>query len=107
MIRFTTPTLSINLIDNEGNRLTDFVFDYLVVSIKSKDVEINKKIPYSSVVEGNFKVDFTQEETGQMKENNPLDVQINIWLGDDRIASQIKHFTSSKNLLNRVIEDYE
>ena len=108
MIRYTTPSLSINLIDNKGNLLNDFVFDYLVVTIKSKDgIEINKKVPFADVTEANFTIEFTQDETGQLMENNPIDIQINIWKQNDRIASHIKHLPSSRNLLDRVIHEFE
>ena len=108
MIRYTTPSMNINLIDVDGNLLIDFVFDYLVVTIKTKDgKEINKKVMFEDVEDANFKIDFTQAETGQLNEGNPCDIQINVWYGNDRIASHIKHFPSSRNLLNRVIESYD
>lgn len=114
MRNFTTPTFTITVkkkvgIDDNGALIlepaTDFVFDYLIFSIKSIGKRIDKRVEYSDYIDGQFKVRFTQEETGTLK--GTAEAEINFMRGNTRIATCIQTIDVEKNLINEVIGDDE
>ena len=66
MRRYTTPTLHITLRYEKTKELaTDLDFDYILVTIENEGNKIEKTVPKSEVVEAQFDLHFTQEETGR------------------------------------------
>lgn len=114
MRNFTTPTLKITVEkkvgeDEHGRPIiepaTDFVFDYLIFSIKSIGRRNDKRVEFSDYVDAQFKVRYSQEETGILK--GVAEAEINFFMGDTRIATCIKTIDIERNLLNEVIGDDE
>ena len=105
MIRFTTPTLVMRLLKPDKTVYKDLVFDYILVTLTSGGVIIEKEIPYEETREGVFTVHYTQEETGQLTVGTKCEIQLNIMVGNERLAGPAKCLIVDKNLHKAVIKN--
>ena len=104
MRTYTTPTINITLRKKDGTLLNDFAFDYIIATMKNKNVIINRRIEKEDVIESQFDIDLTQEETSQLTVDSFLEIELNIFFeGDKRIATDIKTLKIQRNLLNKII----
>ena len=102
MRRFTTPTLNITIKKKSGEVATDLVFDYLIFTIKANGKRVDKRVEYSEVTEGTFKVRLSQEDTGLLG-SVVVKAELNFFLGETRLATLIKSIDLAENLVNEVI----
>lgn len=109
--RYTTPTLPITIKKKVGEDehgapiyedATDLVFDYLLFTIKTEEVRVDKRVEFSEVEAAKFMVRFTQEETGRF-EGIEARTEINFFTGDTRVATLIKTINLSENLIDEVM----
>lgn len=102
MRKFTTPTLNITIKKKSGEVATDLVFDYLIFTLKTGQKRLDKRVEYSEYEEGQFKVRFTQEETGDFS-GMTARAEINFFTGSTRVATLIKSVNLDENLINEVV----
>lgn len=103
MRKYTTPTLNITIKNKSGEVANDLVFDYLIFSLKTGSKRIDKRVEFADVTDGAFQVSYTQEETGSLP-SMQVRAEINLFIGDVRVASTIKEISLNENLLNEVVE---
>ena len=103
MIEYTTPTLPITIKYRDGTVASDLEFDYVLLTLSGEGMRIERKVDYEDVTEGRFEVELTQEETGSLIANSTLEAQLNIMIGSNRIGTNIKKLTVTKNLHGEVI----
>lgn len=97
MIKWTTPTLEMTIPDG-------IEFDWLLLTFKQLNYEVEKIIDSSSITDNKFYVTFTQEETGQFATGTKVEVQINMMNGTERIATLIDELVVTKNLHDSYID---
>lgn len=98
MIRWTTPTLTCTI--------PEIVFDYLILTITDEKCNaINKRISSEAVIENQFDVTLTEEETKMFPSGTKVFAQINFIWGDKRLATNIIPITVMKNLYNKGMID--
>lgn len=97
MIKWTTPTLSVSI-------PSGLEFDYLIFTLEGKNNQIDKRIEVEEVVDDEFSVTYTQEETGSFALKEIIKAQINFIQGDVRYASDIKYISFGLNLIDEVVE---
>ena len=102
MRKFTTPTLNITIKRKSGEVATDLVFDYLIFTLKTGQKRLDNRVDYSDFAEGQFKVRFTQEETGDFS-GMTARAEINFFTGSTRVATLIKSVNLDENLINEVV----
>lgn len=102
MRKFTTPTLNITLKKRTGEVATDLLFDYLLFTLKDGKNRLDKRIEYADVTDGNFKIRFTQAETGSFASQS-VRAEINFFNGDVRLGTIIKTINLEENLVNEVV----
>ena len=101
MIRFTTPTITLNI--------RGFTFPEecdIYVTFKQGNVEVTKTDPEIIPTETGttLKISLTQAETGQFKMACSVLVQVNYVTVDDyRNATKIRQVNAFENLLDEVI----
>jgi len=105
MRQYTTPSLKITLKHKDGTLATDIVFDYLIFSVRNKCYKIDKQVLYEDVVEAQFNVSFTQEETAKFRLDDQIEMEVNFFLNKKRFATDIKGMMVDRNLLMEVISD--
>ena len=103
MRKYTTPTLNMTLLNKDGTPYVDFEFDYLIVTMKNNDYVINRTIQFADIEEANFDVSLTQEETSKLKTDSMMEIELNIFVDDKRIATDIKNVKIQKNLLDEIV----
>lgn len=98
MIRWTTPTLECTI-------PTDIDFDYLILTIKCGEAEIDKEVQASEVTDGEFSITLTQAESSLFPAGAFVSAQINFIDGGTRFASKRESLYVSENLYNREIKE--
>ena len=103
LYQFTTPTLKVTLRDRVTKEvLTDLDFDYLFLTIKGGDSEIERKVLKEEYTEGTFTVTLTQEETATL--GNVITLQANIIKNSSRFGTTKASKNLECNLKNEVID---
>ena len=106
--KWTTPTLTFTLRDKETKEpLTDLVFDFLVITLSTRGLIIEKEISFEDYNKetAQFTIKLTQEETGQLTSSLSVECEANIMIGQDRVASDLATFQVAKNLHCGVINN--
>lgn len=96
MIQWTTPTLVCNI-------PSDLTFDYLLITLKQGNTILEKRVDYSEVEEGVFTVEYSQTETSMFQLNKKIEAQLNIMVGETRMATNIVDILITKNLHDEAI----
>lgn len=95
MIKYTTPTLKCTI--------PDIDFDDILLTLSQGNTILEKIIEKESVVDNQFDVYLTQEETGMFRVNQDIEAQLNIFKDEDRLATNIVKIKITKNLHDEVI----
>lgn len=95
MIKWTTPSLKCTI--PEGIEFTK-----IILTLSQGDVMIEKEV--TEVLDNQFVVTFTQEETGQFDLGLKVEAQLNIINHETRIATNIIQLQVTENLHNSVID---
>lgn len=98
MIAWTTPTLKCSI-------PKEVEFDYLVLTLKSKNTKLEKKIDSSEIDNGKFNITLSQEETAMFSNSVVVDAQVNIIQDETRLASNILRLQICSNLHNEVMNN--
>lgn len=98
MIEYTTPTMKCTIPDETE-------FDYILITFKQYDNAIEKTIQKAEVVDNEFSVFLTQEETSSFSTGKPIQVQLNIISGGIRKATNIVEIKLTQNLHDEIIAE--
>lgn len=102
MRKFTTPTLNITIKKQSGEVASDLLFEHLIFTIKEGNRRLDKRVEYAEFEEGEFKVRYTQEETGSFG-GQMVRAEINFFNGETRLGTLIKTINLAENLINEVV----
>lgn len=97
IIQWTTPTLELSV--PEG-----IEFDWLMLTFKQDEYQIDKIVDGSAVVDNKFSIFFTQEETSGFDKDYIVKAQINMMKGEQRIATTKAQLEVDDNLYDAYID---
>lgn len=97
MIKWTTPSLKCTI--PEG-----LEYDYILLTLIQGNYTLEKRIPAIQVIDNEFSVFFTQEETSSFKLFEKIDAQLNVMKGSIRQATNIVSLQITRNLHDEFIE---
>ena len=98
MIKWTTPTVKCSI-------PPELPLDYVLLTLKQREIKLEKKIDAPEIEDGVFYVRFTQEETSMFNIGYNIEAQVNIMSGSTRLASRKLTITPTDNLHNEVIDE--
>ena len=99
VVRGTTPTFTLTFPDTVDLTAANKVY----VTFTSGNSIITKTDEDLEITEHEIAVYLTQEETLSFA-TGTVEIQVNWMVGENRIASEIKNYSISRQLLNQVIE---
>ena len=98
MIRYTTPTIRIRVIN-----VSPSTFDMVKMTLSQVGAESLTK---DADVEGDVvSIHLTQTESARFRREFPASVQVNAWKGEERYAGNMMNVPVFENLLSEVIPD--